>query len=96
MAGKLNVVDDATPLSQVVALNDKQRIIALEARLANLEALVDRLGEHQVSLGASLIRAHQKTMEIEGDLAAVGIGNKDGKGRGPKLIGLDKPKLEIN
>ena len=66
----------------------EERMAALEDRLVKLEGLVETIAKHQAGLGSSVIRAHQKLIELESDMTP-GVREHPGQ----PLIGFDKPKL---
>lgn len=63
-------------------------IKAMAEHIEGLHKLIGVMFESLATQGASLIRLHQKNIELEGDMAGAGIGSK------PGLIGIAKPKLD--
>ena len=70
-----------------------EMMAALLGHTERLHRLAEVLGKSLAVTQTSMIRAHQKLIELEADMAAAGIGGADGKGS--KLIGIEPKKRVI-
>jgi hypothetical protein len=78
-----------TPLDPNLDYYDATASIeAMAKHIEGLHKLINVMFESLATQGASLIRLHHKSIELEGDMAKAGIGTKSG------LIGIPRPKLD--
>lgn len=81
-------------LREGVEYVDATKLIgALLAHTERLHKLTEVLALSLVTTQKSMIRAHQKLIELEADMAAAGIGGANGAGS--KLIGIEPEKRVI-
>lgn len=88
------------PEEMVAALRDgveyldaTRLIAALLGHTERLHKLTETLAVSLVTTQKSVIRAHQKLIELEADMAAAGVGGANGQGS--KLIGIEPEKRVI-